>query len=568
MSTLTIRARLIVSFTTLVVAIVAVAGTSIYHLRALKANNQELVAIEMQRTTLAHDWAWQINLNWVRALSALKAHDPNDIATLQKEMADTSRSISENQKQVEQLFTDDISRQRMEAVATTRSAYIATRQALIKRQLAGEDVNAAIDQQLRPLANAYLVALKGVTEHASDTLQQSQTAAQAAAAGGLTLISVLAVLIVIGSILVARWASHSVTTPLGAAVNAADALRDGKLGQSIDTQGGDEVSHLMHALADLQQSLSMVVRNVRRGSESLANASAEIAQGNQDLSTRTESQASALEQTTASMEQLSATVTKNADSAQQANRLAMDASTIAVKGGEVVSQVVVTMKGINESSRKIADIISVIDGIAFQTNILALNAAVEAARAGEQGRGFAVVATEVRSLAGRSAEAAKEIKQLIHASVERVEHGTTLVDLAGQTMSQVVSAIQRVTTIVGEISSASHEQAMGVSQVGQAVSHMDQSTQQNSALVEQMAAAANGLKTQAQELVQTVAMFELSAQVTLQRQAPAPAAALTTTSRAPTPRAPTQRAPTQPRIATLSAPAKTPAASTDTWDTF
>jgi methyl-accepting chemotaxis protein len=251
------------------------------------------------------------------------------------------------------------------------------------------------------------------------------------------------------------------------------------------------------------------VSNVRIGSEGVATASAEIAQGNNDLSARTEQQASSLEETAASMEELSATVKQNADSARQANQLAAQASTVAVQGGDVVGQVVETMKGINDSSRKISDIISVIDGIAFQTNILALNAAVEAARAGEQGRGFAVVASEVRSLAGRSAEAAKEIKNLINASVERVEQGTVLVDKAGVTMAEVVSAIRRVTDLMGEISAASNEQSAGVSQVGEAVISMDQVTQQNAALVEEMAAAASSLKSQANDLVQIVAVFDL-----------------------------------------------------------
>jgi methyl-accepting chemotaxis protein len=273
----------------------------------------------------------------------------------------------------------------------------------------------------------------------------------------------------------------------------------------------DDSTSLMAQLKSMQESLIKVVTNVRQGSESLATASAEIAQGNMDLSSRTESQASSLEETAASMEQLGATVKRNAEHAIQANQLAMNASTVAIKGGEVVAQVVETMKGINDSSRKIADIISVIDGIAFQTNILALNAAVEAARAGEQGRGFAVVASEVRSLAGRSADAAKEIKTLISASVERVEHGTSLVDQAGSTMAEVVGSIRRVTDIMGEISAASNEQSLGVLQVGEAVSLMDQVTQQNAALVEEMAAAAGGLKSQAQDLVQVVSVFNLGA---------------------------------------------------------
>ncbi len=292
----------------------------------------------------------------------------------------------------------------------------------------------------------------------------------------------------------------------------AHAIESGDLSMRIDVVGKDEVADLLASLVSMRDSLTRVVSSVRQGSDGVATASSEIAQGNHDLSARTESQASSLEETAASMEELDSTVKQNAESALKANQLAMNASMVAVQGGEVVGQVVETMKGINESSHKISDIISVIDGIAFQTNILALNAAVEAARAGEQGRGFAVVASEVRSLAGRSAEAAKEIKALIHASVQRVEQGSALVDRAGTTMGEVVTSIRRVTDIMGEISAASHEQSAGVSQVGEAVMQMDQVTQQNAALVEQMAAAASSLKIQAQELVQVVAVFKLAAE--------------------------------------------------------
>jgi methyl-accepting chemotaxis protein len=292
------------------------------------------------------------------------------------------------------------------------------------------------------------------------------------------------------------------------AVAVARAVAQGDLSTPITLQRGDTDS-LLAWLGNMQQGLARAVTDVRRGSDYVSHASSEIASGNQDLSSRTEQQASELQQTAATMEQLGTTVRHNADNARQASQLAHSASTVAVQGGDVVGRVVETMKGINESSRKISDIIGVIDAIAFQTNILALNAAVEAARAGEQGRGFAVVAAEVRNLAQRSAEAAKEIKALIGASVDRVEQGSTLVDQAGVTMQEVVTSIRRVSDIVSEISAASSQQSAGVAQVGQAITRMDQGTQQNAALVEQSAAAADSLKQQAEQLVAAVAVFKI-----------------------------------------------------------
>ena len=320
-------------------------------------------------------------------------------------------------------------------------------------------------------------------------------------------LSVLAVLAVVG---LALWITRRIAAPINDAVTVARSIADGNLSLVVEGADRGPLSGLLSALRDMQANLTQVISGVRQNAEGVASASAQIAQGNADLSQRTEEQASALEETAASMEELSSTVKQNADNAKQANQLALSASGVAVKGGEVVGQVVDTMKGINASSKKIADIISVIDGIAFQTNILALNAAVEAARAGEQGRGFAVVASEVRSLAGRSADAAKEIKSLINASVERVEQGTLLVDQAGVTMTEVVASIRRVTDIMGEISAASVEQSSGVAQVGEAVAQMDQATQQNAALVEESAAAAESLKGQAEQLVQSVAVFKLA----------------------------------------------------------
>ena len=292
------------------------------------------------------------------------------------------------------------------------------------------------------------------------------------------------------------------------AADIAHRIAEGDLSVEITMRDSDTPS-LLHALKMMRDKIAAIVGKVHQGAEGVASASADIANSNDNLSVRTEQQANALNEASTSMEELGGTVQQNAEHARQANQLAMSASTVAIQGGEVVSQVVETMKEINDSSRKISDIISVIDGIAFQTNILALNAAVEAARAGDQGRGFAVVASEVRNLAGRSADAAKEIKALINASVERVEKGTALVDQAGVTMTEVVHSIRRVTDIMGEISAASSEQAAGVAQVGEGVAQMDQVTQQNAALVQEMVTAASSLKSQAQELVQVVAVFKL-----------------------------------------------------------
>ena len=308
---------------------------------------------------------------------------------------------------------------------------------------------------------------------------------------------------------VALVISKTIARGIGKAVQILEDMAQGNLAMKIQPKGSDEIARLLMAMKEMQTNLSGIVISVLNGSDSVAAASTELAQANTDLSARTENQASSLQETASAMEELSSTVRQNAASSTEANRLALQASSIAVNGGEAVSQVVVTMQGIDASSKKIADIISVIDGIAFQTNILALNAAVEAARAGEQGRGFAVVASEVRNLAQRSAAAAKEINTLINASVEQVEHGTTLVVKAGETMDEVVASIKRVTDLMGEINHSSNEQSLGVSQVSVAVNQMDQVTQENATLVEQMAAAALTLKSQALELVHTVSVFNL-----------------------------------------------------------
>jgi len=305
------------------------------------------------------------------------------------------------------------------------------------------------------------------------------------------------------------WLARSIMQPLGEAIFIAETVASGDLSKEFETERGGDFGRLLRGMGEMEDTLTDVVTRIKASTDSIVVASGQIAAGNQELSSRTEEQASSLEQTAASMEELTSTVKQNADNARQANQLALSASEVAVKGGSVVGQVVDTMASINASSRKIVDIIGVIDGIAFQTNILALNAAVEAARAGEQGRGFAVVASEVRSLAQRSAAAAKEIKGLIDDSVGKVDVGSALVGEAGKTMEEIVSGVKRVTDIIGEITAASHEQAQGIEQVNQAIAQMDQVTQQNAALVEEAAAAAQSLQQQADSLSQVVATFKL-----------------------------------------------------------
>jgi methyl-accepting chemotaxis protein len=367
---------------------------------------------------------------------------------------------------------------------------------------AGDAAVAGMDRE-----PARLLGESGRTIAADSAATSVHAAAQAQRASMISIVLMLAV--GAAGIGIGVWFSRKITRPVDDALGLARAIAGGDLSTHVKVAGSDEIAELLKALSAMQGSLVEVVGHVRSNSESVATASSQISQGANDLSARTEEQASALQQAAASMEELGSTVRQNAENAMSANQLALGASTVARKGGTVVGEVVETMKGINESSRRIVDIIGVIDGIAFQTNILALNAAVEAARAGEQGRGFAVVASEVRSLAQRSADAAKEIKSLISASVERVEHGTALVDRAGVTMTEIVTSIARVTDIMGEISAASTEQSTGVGQISEAIARMDQATQQNAALVEESAAAAESLRDQAQELVQVVAVFKL-----------------------------------------------------------
>jgi len=443
------------------------------------------------------------------AISGALQKEPENIDEAAKGLKEHSTTFNAALTKLEGLPLSDESRRALVAVRPSVAKYIESAEQMIKS--ARTDPQTAA--QLVPAFQTAFNALEKQMAALSDTIEKRSEAlnAQAKSSVNLTRESIAAALAVAAISLMglALWLARRMTVPMAHAVDVADRLARGDLTASIQSTGNDEIKQLLQSMAGMQTSIADIVGQVKGNADGVAVASAEIANGNQDLSARTEQQASALQQTAATMEQLANTVRNNADSAKQANQLAQGASAVAAQGGAVVGKVVSTMQGISDSSRQISEIIGVIDGIAFQTNILALNAAVEAARAGEQGRGFAVVAAEVRALAQRSAAAAKEIKTLIGRSVEQVEQGTTLVDQAGKTMDEIVGSIETVSGIVAEITVASTQQSAGVQQVGQAVTQMDRATHQNAALVEESAAAAETLRERAQQLVEAVAMFKL-----------------------------------------------------------
>ena len=509
-----ISIRLLVTFALILVILLCLAGFTAYKLNNV-LSSVEKMKDETEILHLAETWQGNIKQNSARTVAIAYSSNGAEMTELfKKEMADVTAATTIIQDKYEKYAKergDADDKLRLVTVGEARKEYLAVREKVKELKLAGDTEGAQVllKEKMLPNVEKYIAASQANIDAQLDATATANFEVHEGVSSLLVWGSNLIVgcLILIGA---SGWFLYAgISRGIKNAQSLAESIGSGNLTNTIDAIGQDEFSQLERSMGKMQDSLSTVVHKVKVASESVSTASAEIAQGNNDLSARTEQQASALEETSASMMELSSKVRDNSQSADSANNLARTASSIAAKGSEEVSNVITTMNEINTSSNKIADIISVIDGIAFQTNILALNAAVEAARAGEEGRGFAVVASEVRSLAGRSAAAAKEIKQLINASVERVEQGTELVTKAGSTMTELSKSIEQVTALMGEISMSSSDQASGVSQVGEAIQQMDGVTQQNAALVEEMAAAAQSLQHQADDLVRTVMVFKV-----------------------------------------------------------
>ncbi|ABR88975.1 methyl-accepting chemotaxis protein [Janthinobacterium sp. Marseille] len=463
---------------------------------------------------LTHEWYLGNVANAIRTAARIRSNDAEIQKQFQKEMELQSQEISKLQNEIVALIHSEEGKKLMSVVGEKRTAYMDIRKDVFKLKAeanAAADLAATklVETKMDPAMAAYNESVQAVVSFQQVIFQRAKADVDALYASGRTILITLGSIALILSAFLAWLLSRSITRPLDYAVSVARTVASGDLRNKIQSSSNDETGQLLRALRDMNDGLVQSVSQVRTGIETIATASNQIAAGNLDLSSRTEEQASSLEETASSMEELTSTVKQNADNARQANQLAVSASGVAEKGGEVVSRVVDTMEQINASAKKIVDIIGVIDGIAFQTNILALNAAVEAARAGEQGRGFAVVASEVRNLAQRSAAAAKEIKTLIGDSVDKVELGSKLVGEAGVTMDEVVQSVKHVTDIMSEIMAASQEQSAGIEQVNQAIGQMDQVTQQNAALVEEAAAAAESLNEQAAKLAEAVSVFKL-----------------------------------------------------------
>ena len=509
-----IGVRLGLGFAVILLFSMVITGISVWRLHDVAVATRTMMELPLAKERYISDWYAKIDSGVRRTTAIARSSDTTLGAYFAEEAKQSSVVSGELQKKIEALISSPEEKELFRLVSEQRKVYLDSRAQVSKLKADGQEAEAeqAFQGIFVPGSTKYLKVVNDMLQHQRASIDATAREIDAVAKTSRNLLLTLAVLALSFGVVCAWLLTTGIVRPLRTAVEIARKVADGDLTAQIDASAKDETGQLLLALKDMNTSLLNIVSEVRSGTDSIATSSTQIAAGNQDLSSRTEEQAGSLEETASSMEELTSTVKQNADNARQANQLAASAAQVAVKGGEVVAQVVGTMESINSSSNKIVDIISVIDGIAFQTNILALNAAVEAARAGEQGRGFAVVASEVRNLAQRSASAAKEIKTLIGASVEQVNAGSMLVAQAGSTMNDIVDSVQRVSDIITEITAASSEQSVGIDEINRAIGQMDAVTQQNAALVEESAAAAESMQHQAHSLAQVVSVFKLNGQ--------------------------------------------------------
>ena len=509
---LKIGTRLGLGFGVVVLLLLVVAFIAVSRIKLINDATDEILNDRYAKVALARNIQIEVNLQARHLRNAIiGAADAAEVTASLGRLDASVKTNSTHMEKLKGMLNTEKGIALFNALSERRNAYASARDATVKLLLDGRADLAGkhLLKELRGPQDAFFEALIAMADFQESLMTKSGEQAEANGAFAVQMTVALSALAAIGAVLIGVLITRSITIPVNRAVALAQTVAAGDLSSRIEVQSKDEIGALMQALKDMNHSLHTIVGQVRVSTDEIATATGEVATGNMDLSSRTEQQASALEETASSMEELTSTVKQNSDNARQANQLAVSAVEVARQGGAVVTEVVTTMGQINDSAARISDIIGVIDGIAFQTNILALNAAVEAARAGEQGRGFAVVASEVRNLAQRSAGAAKEIKTLINDSVEKVEAGNRLVAKAGTTMTEVVASIQRVTDIMGEITTASHEQEVGIEQINQAVTEMDTVTQQNAALVEEAAAATGALEQQAAQLAEVVSVFKL-----------------------------------------------------------
>ncbi|MEI7309224.1 methyl-accepting chemotaxis protein [Pectobacterium carotovorum] len=506
-----IGTRLAGGFGLLIALSLAMLTSGIYQLNQVSSSTQQMMQEPLRKERLASDWHATLVAGVQRSMAVARSNDDSLVELFAAENTRASKESGKRQEDFAGLISTPEEKALFDKVGEYRQAYIKKRDAIITEKGAGnfDRARTLFDNEFVPASNGYLASVEALRDHQRASIDKMGQDIDAGASRGDLILAITGVLSAIIGVLIAWVLTRSIVQPLARAVRATQAVAAGDLTHNVQPEGRDEAAQLLHALQDMTVRLRSIVGEVRQGSEAIAGASSQLAAGNIDLSSRTEEQASALQETAASIEQLSSTVRQNADNARQANQLAQSTTQQAQSGGQLVTEVVETMGAIDSSSKKIVDIIGVIDSIAFQTNILALNAAVEAARAGEQGRGFAVVASEVRSLAQRSASAAKEIKELIDRSVQTVEAGNRLVVQAGASIQDIVNGVRKVSDLVGEISSASNEQTMGIEQVNVAVNQMEVTTQQNASLVNEASAATQSLQQQAAQLAETVSQFRL-----------------------------------------------------------